>query len=126
MDRALILAAILAAVCIASVFARAVVRRRHHIERIDPADFAPGSSVVVFTSPYCHGCRQWLDALEEDAVTAHAIDISERPDAAARYRISSTPRIAVVEPSGAVVREFDHYSPRRSDLDQIVRLASAA
>lgn len=125
MDRALLLVVIVIAVCVLSVFARAAIHRRHHIERIDAVDFEPGSKVVVFTSPYCHGCRQWLDALSEDAVAAHAIDIGERPEAAAKYRISSTPRIAVIDQSGGVLREFDHYAPRRSDLDQIVRLTRA-
>lgn len=126
MDRALLLAIIVIAVSVFSVFARAAIRRRHHIERIDTEDFEPGSKVVVFTSPYCHGCRQWLDALTEDNVVAHAIDIGEQPDMAAKYRISSTPRIAVVDASGGVMREFDHYAPRQSDLDQIIRLSRAA
>ena len=126
MDRALLLAIIVIAVCIVSVFARAAIRRRHHIERIDVTDFAAGSQVVVFTSPYCHGCRQWLDALREDHVVAHAIDIGEHPQAAAKYRISSTPRVAVVNESGSVLREFDHYAPRRSDLDQIIRLTRSS
>lgn len=123
MDRVLLLAIIVASVCVLSVLARAAIKRRHHIELIDAEDFAPGSSVVVFTSPYCHGCREWLDALGEDGVSAHAIDIGERPDAAAKYRISSTPRVAVIDDSGAVLREFHHYAPRRSDLDQIIRLS---
>lgn len=122
MDRALLLAVIIASVCVLSVIARAAIRRRHHIELIDSADYAPGTSVVLFTSPYCHGCRQWLDALGEEAVSVQAIDIGERPEAAAKYRISSTPRIAVIDRSGSVLREFDHYAPRRSDLDQIIRL----
>jgi hypothetical protein len=125
MDRAVLLAIIVIAVCIVSVIARAAIRRRHHIDRIDDGDFAPGSDVVVFTSPYCHGCRQWLDALNEDEISAHAIDIGEQPEAAAKYRISSTPRVAVIDASGSVLREFDHYAPRRSDLDQILRLTRA-
>ncbi|MBJ7354762.1 MAG: hypothetical protein JHC98_08060 [Thermoleophilaceae bacterium] len=126
MDRAILLAVIVAAVCVLSVFARAAIRRRHHIEQIDTSDFESGSNVVVFTSPYCHGCRQWLDALSEDNVVAHAIDIGEQPGMAAKYRISSTPRIAVVDSSGSVLREFNHYAPRQSDLDQIIRLARAS
>ena len=56
----------------------------------------------------------------------HAIDIGEQPEAAAKYRINSTPRVAVIDESGSVLREFDHYAPRRSDLDQIIRLTRAA
>lgn len=126
MDRALLLVVIVVAVSVISVIARAAIRRRHHLEQIDTVDFEPGSKVVVFTSPYCHGCRQWLDALSEDEVVAHAIDIGERPEAAAKYRISSTPRVAVIDDTGGVLREFNHHSPRRSDLDQILRLTRAA
>jgi Flp pilus assembly protein CpaB len=121
-DRLVILLAIVAVAAIVGVLVNALIRRRHHIERIDPRDFTAGTSVVVFTSPYCHGCRQWIAALEEDGVPASTIDVSERPDAAARYRISSTPRIAVVAADGKVAREFFHYEPRRSDLDQIAQL----
>lgn len=125
-DRLLVLIVIVACAGAVGALANAALRRRHHIERIDTADFAAGTNVVVFTSPYCHGCRQWLDALAVDSVATSAIDIRERPDAAARYRISSTPRVAVVDASGSVIREFHHYAPRRHDLDQIVRLAASA
>ncbi|MBJ7458814.1 MAG: glutaredoxin family protein [Thermoleophilaceae bacterium] len=126
MDRALLLLIIVVVVCVFSAFARAAIRRRHHIEQFEVGDFAPGTQVIVFTSPYCHGCRQWLDALEEDTMRVEAIDIAERPQAAARYRINSTPRVAVIDDSGSVLREFSHYEPRRSDLDQIIRLTRAA
>lgn len=125
-DRLTILLVIIAAAVVLSAVANALLRRRSQIVRIDPADLAPSSQVIVFTSPYCHGCRQWLDALAEDNVTTQAIDIAKRPDAAARYRINSTPRIAVVDVKGIVLREFDHYAPRRSDLDVIGRLVAAA
>ncbi|MGK2877448.1 MAG: hypothetical protein ACSLFF_02545 [Solirubrobacterales bacterium] len=126
MDRALLLAILVLAVSVFSAFARAAIRRRHHIEQIDGSDFAPGTQVIVFTSPYCHGCRQWLDALEQDTMRVQAIDVGEQPQAAAKYRINSTPRVAVIDDSGSVLREFSHYEPRRSDLDQIIRLTRAA
>jgi hypothetical protein len=125
MDRVLTLAIVLAVVTVAAAMIRTALARRRDIDQIDPADFPAGSDVVVFTSPYCHGCREWLDALGEDSVDAHAIDISKRPEAAARYRISSTPRVAVIDDSGAVIREFDHHAPRRSDLDAIGRILAA-
>ena len=125
MDRLLVVAVIIVAVSIFSVILRALLRRRHAITAIDADDLEPGARVIVFTSPYCHGCRQWLDALDAEHVAAQAIDISERPDAAAKYRVGVTPRIAVVgESGGAVLREFDHYSPRRHDLDAIARLVA--
>lgn len=124
-ERVLILLAIVAAASLVGTLVNALIRRRHHIERIDPADFSADSRVVVFTSPYCHGCRQWIAALQEDGVATSTLDVAERPDAAARYRISSTPRVVVVAPDGKVAREFFHYEPRRSDLDQIAQLLAS-
>jgi hypothetical protein len=123
-ERILILIALVIFAALLSAMIKAFVRRRHHIEQIDPGELGPdgGTGVVVFTSPYCHGCREWIAALEQDSIATTRIDVAERPDAAARYRITTTPRVVVVEPSGAVLREFHHHEPRRSDLDQIVRL----
>jgi hypothetical protein len=127
MSRVLVIAAILVAVSIVSVIARAAIRRRHQIVAFDLADLEPGAQVVVFTSPYCHGCRQWLDALAEEHVSAQAIDVAERPEAAAKYKVGVTPRVAVVDQrGGAVLRQFDHYSPRRHDLDAIARIVARA
>lgn len=125
-ERLLILAILVASAATVGAIVNAYAHKRHHISQIDPADLDAGANVVVFTSPYCHGCRQWLDALEEDQVAATAIDIAKRPDAAARYKITSTPRVAVVDGGGSVLREFHHYAPRRHDLDQILRLAKSA
>lgn len=125
-ERFLILMILVGAAALVGACVNAYARRRHHIDRIDRADIEGNSNVVVFTSPYCHGCRQWLDALEEDRLSPAAIDIAKRPDAAARYRITSTPRVAVVDSSGTVLREFHHYAPRRHDLDQIARIANSA
>lgn len=121
-DRLLVVALILVVVIAVSVIATALLRRRHQIELIDPADLAADTDVVVFTSPYCHGCRQWIAALDEAGVATQAIDIGERPEAAARYRISSTPRVVVVDRRGTVTREFDHYTPREHDMDAIARI----
>jgi hypothetical protein len=128
-DRVVVLAAIVAAVIVVSAIARALLRRRHAITQVDPADISGASgrvATVVFTSPYCHGCRQWIEALGEGDLHPYAIDIGARPDAAARYKITATPRVAVVRTSdGAVLREFDHYTPRQHDLDAISRLIAA-
>lgn len=130
MDRLLILAAIVATVIVVSAIARALLKRRHAISRIDLADIAGAEgavATVVFTSLFCHGCKQWIDALGEGDLRPYAVDIGARPDAAARYKINATPRVAVVRTSdGVVLREFDHYTPRQHDLDAISRLISAA
>lgn len=125
MDRALILLAIALLIVAGSALVRATVGRRRRIDRIAPDDFSPGAKVILFTSPYCHGCRQWRDALAEDGIATEAIDIAERPDAAAAYRISSTPRLVAIDSSGTVLGDFGHHAPRRSDLDRIARLTSA-
>ncbi len=126
MDRTLTLAGLALFVVAISLAFRIVSKRRHAIARISVADLADLSAdplVVVFTSPYCHGCRQWLDELANREVPTHAIDLAEHPEAAARYRINHTPRVAVVRSAtGIVIKEFDHYSPRRHDLDSIVKL----
>lgn len=125
MDRLLILAVVIASIAIVSAVVRATIGRRRNIERIASEDFAPGTNVVLFTSPYCHGCRQWLDALDGDGVTTTTIDIGSRPQTAATYGISSTPRLVVIDREGTVRGDFAHHTPRRSDLDEIVRLANA-
>jgi hypothetical protein len=129
-NRLLVLAAIVVAVILISAVARTLLRRRHAITHIDLADIADASgetATVVFTSPYCHGCRQWIEALGSGDLRPYAIDIGARPDAAARYKINATPRVAVVRTSdGAVLREFDHYTPRQHDLDAISRLIATA
>lgn len=121
-ERAQILLLIVVCAGVLGALANALLKRRHQIDAIDASDLAGDARVVLFSSPYCHGCSQWLAALEEDSIATAKIDISERPDAAARYRISSTPRVVVVERDGTVAKEFHHYEPRRSDLDQIIRL----
>lgn len=121
-ERLLILAGVIFVAALAAAAINASVRRHHHIDRIDPDDIEGPADVVVFTSPYCHGCSQWLAALAEDSVATATIDIGKRPDAAARYRITSTPRVVVVDRGGVVVREFHHHAPRRSDLDRILSL----
>ncbi len=124
-QRLLLIGVMLACVIVVSAIAKSVISRRHRIDRIGRADLEAGADVVVFTSPYCHGCRQWLSALDEVGVSAQAIDIGERPDAAARYRISATPRVLVVDGDGRTVREFHHYMPREQDLDAVARLLRA-
>lgn len=132
MNRLIVLAAIVVVVVIFTVIARAFLYRRNAIQLIDPADLgaarggpAGGAQrqVVVFTSPYCHGCREWLSALEAEGTTPVALDIAARPELAARYRINVTPRVAVVRSdNGEVLGEWDHYAPRAHDIERVTRL----
>lgn len=129
MDRSIVLVLLVVLIVAVSLTARALSKRRHAIAQIDLADLGsddPDPVVVVFTSPYCHGCRQWIDELAERSLPAHAIDLAEYPGAAARYKINATPRIAVTSSrTGVVLKEFDHYTPRRHDLDAIERIVNA-
>lgn len=124
-ERLLILGAIVACAAILGMLLNALIRKRHHIDRIDPAELAGGERVVLFTSPYCHGCKQWLEALDEAAIGVKTIDIAARPDAAARYKISSTPRVVALAADGDVLGEFHHYEPRESDLDRLRALTKS-
>lgn len=131
MDRLVVLAAIMVAVMILTASARTILHRRHAIRLIDPADLGADSAgaaagnrrVVVFTSPYCHGCREWISALEAVGAEPMALDIAARPELAARYRINVTPRVAVVRAgTGEVLGEWDHYAPRAHDVERVKRL----
>lgn len=129
MDRFVLAGLLVAAVVIVSIAVRLISRRRHALPQIDPAELAGSTgpnAAVIFTSPYCHGCKQWIEQLGEAGVSPLQIDIAQRPDAAARYRINATPRIAVVRVAdGAVLREFTHYTPRAHDIDAVRALAGS-
>lgn len=126
MDRGLTLVAIAALTLAVSLVFRALSHRRHAIRSIDPAHLADARgplAAVVFTSPFCHGCREWIDALTAHGLAPLALDVVARPELAARYRINATPRIAVVRTAdGEVLGEWDHYSPRAHDVDRVVSL----
>ncbi|MFY9489086.1 MAG: hypothetical protein WAP35_10400 [Solirubrobacterales bacterium] len=124
-DRLIVLAAIAVGIAIVTLIARAALHRRHALRMIDPADIGRPTvdSLVVFTSPYCHGCRQWVDAIEDLGVEPIQIDVAARPELASKYKISVTPRVVAVRASdGIVLSEWDHYSPRPHDLDNAVRV----
>jgi hypothetical protein len=126
MDR-LILVAVLAGVVVAVSLAIRWATDRHRALRwIDPDDLGDGSGgrvALVFTSPYCHGCKLWVEMLGERGIDAVTIDVSLRPDLAARYKINSTPRVAVVRRrDGEVLRDISHYTPREHDLDAVSSL----
>jgi hypothetical protein len=129
-DRLIVLAAIIAAVIVVTVLARAALRRRHAIPSIELSDLGDvagdGAVVVVFSSPLCHGCAEWRRALDAASIPSTSIDIVANARAANRYRIKTTPHVAVVDSAdGAVLREFEHYTPRAGDLASIARLVAS-
>lgn len=130
MDRLAIAALLVGAVVALSFAFRWASNRRHSLQQIDPAEVevATGArAVVIFTSPYCHGCKQWIEQLGEAGVVPVEINLGDRPDAAAQYKIHTTPRVAVVRTAdGDVLREFTHYAPRAHDVDAVLALMADA
>ncbi|MBJ7348371.1 MAG: hypothetical protein JHC87_07355 [Thermoleophilaceae bacterium] len=128
MDRLAIAALLVGTVVVLSFAFRWASNRRHSLQRIDPAEFDGGTdarAVVIFTSPYCHGCKQWIEQLGDAGVVPIEINLGERPEAAAQYKIHTTPRVAVVRTvDGDVLREFTHYAPRAHDVDSVVALVT--
>ncbi|MBI5310666.1 MAG: hypothetical protein HZB14_06525 [Actinobacteria bacterium] len=127
MDRGIILLALVVVTVAFSLAFRALSHRRHAIGTIDPEHLSEASQsgrrAVVFTSPYCHGCREWIDALGDEGQTPLVLDVVAHPELAARYRINSTPRVAVVDTAdGTVLREWDHYTPRAHDVERVLAL----
>jgi hypothetical protein len=123
MDRLLLAAVLVVVVVGVSLAIRYVAHLRHAIHWIDPADLGDGAEprvAIVFTSPYCHGCRQWVEELSTREISAVTIDVAQQPQLAARYKVNSTPRVAVVRRSdGEVLRDLSHYTPREHDLDAV-------
>lgn len=125
MDRALVVAGLLAAVALAAVL---LARRpRAAPRRIDPADFElerdGGVAVVGFSSPYCVPCREWEAALGMAGIDFVKVNVSERPDLATRYRIASTPLVlAVRRDDGRVVAAY-HEGPRQGEPERLAELA---
>lgn len=124
-ERLLILAAVVLCVSVASVLIRRALTKRRAILWIDPQDIDSRARIVVFTSPYCHGCQQWVEEFGRQQLNVATINIGERPESAARYGVNSTPRVVVVEDGGAVLGEFHHHTPRLSDLDEIRQLLAS-
>ncbi len=130
MDRLILVAVLAAVVVTVSLAIRWAANRRRALHRIDPGDLGDGPDgrvALVFTSPYCHGCRLWVEMLGERGIEPVTIDVSQRPELAARYKITATPRVAVVRRrDGEVLRDISHYTPREHDLDAVSSLLARA
>jgi hypothetical protein len=85
--------------------------RSHQLERIDPADLGPmssvngaGNTVVAFSHPLCTECRELESTLKAERRPFVRIDVRERPDLARKYGIALVPTLVEVTPAGVVVR----------------------
>jgi thiol-disulfide isomerase/thioredoxin len=127
MDRLYITLALLSAVTAASLY----VRRREAPAAPDRVDLrelglarGTGVGVVGFSTPYCLPCQHWEAALAELPVPFMKVDLSERPELAKRYDVSSTPLILAVSlADGTVVDAFDG-DPERDAVERLVQLAA--
>lgn len=84
------------------------LKARQSTHRIDPKDVPGGLSgpltVVYFTSRYCIECADIPGIVQAAApeLRAVALNVSERPALATRYRLTATPTIHVVDEEGHV------------------------
>jgi Glutaredoxin len=129
MDRALVVAALLAAVVVVALMLRARgSRTRGRPRRVEPDELGLNGGgavgVVGFSSPYCVPCRRWEEALGQAGIQFTKVDVSRRPDLARRYRISATPLVLAVRlPSGEVLESF-HDEPRRGQVERLRELTA--
>lgn len=126
MDRALVVAALLALVALAVVLLRRRSASSPRVEAVDPDELGLGGgrglAVVGFSSRYCIPCRQWEAALNEAGVRWSKVDVGARPGVARRYGVVTTPLVLAVElPSGRVVARFDD-APVDGQVERLAEL----
>jgi thiol-disulfide isomerase/thioredoxin len=100
-------------------------RRRGGELRFDPTDAGDSqlgarATFVQFSTEMCTRCpqvRRMLSsyAAESDGLNHVEVDLTNRPDLSARYRVLQTPTTFVVDRSGAVRARF-HGVPQRHAL----------
>lgn len=129
MERWLLAAGVVALVAGAWWASRRAREAARAPRRVDPADFGlergAGTAVVLFSSPYCLGCRQWAQALEDTGTPYLRFDVRERPDLARRYRVRQTPLVLAVRGSGEVAAAYDE-EPRPGDVSHVSALVAGS
>lgn len=128
MERVLIALLLLAAVTLAVALLRRS-RSGPAPARVDAAELGldgAGVGVVQFSSPRCHSCQRWHAELERAGVAATAVDVSERPELARRYRVRETPLVlAARESDGRVLAAYSG-EPEAARVDRLAELTGAA
>ncbi len=79
--------------------------RRGAVDRIDLAELgveAGRSAVVQFTHPLCSDCHALARRLADEGRAPVLVDVSRRPDLAAKYGVAVVPLAFEVAPDGAV------------------------
>jgi len=87
-------------------------------------DFAPGATLVQFSTEYCATCpgtRRYLQQVagERGGVEYHDVDLTHRPELAKRLHILQTPTVFVLDRGGRLVSRFGG-APRRPELTAVL------
>ena len=82
--------------------------------------FAPGATLVLFSTAYCATCpttRRLLEqvASERGGVRHHEVDLTHDPSLATKLRILQTPTVFVLDDRGRLTARFGG-APRRDAL----------
>lgn len=102
-------------------------RRRSGADAVDLTDLGVASgrvTLVQFSTETCARCPQVRRMLQGIA-TAHPgvdhadVDLTHRPDLAARHRVLSTPTTFVIGADGALVARFTG-APRPADVEDVL------
>ncbi|MCY7412794.1 MAG: thioredoxin family protein [Salinibacterium sp.] len=92
------------------------------------ARFAPGATLVQFSTQVCAACRAARTVLEQAAseyanVSHIDVDLTHRPDVAKRFRVMQTPTTLILDSKGTVRARIGG-APRagtiRAEIDRIL------
>lgn len=114
-------------------------RRSIKVSDLQPGDvgldaFSDVATIVQFSTEYCAKCpavRRALSALTDgdDALAYTDVDLTNRPELAAKFRVLQTPTVLVVDSQGAVVSRFAgaiDTTAVRSDIDRLKRATNVS
>jgi thiol:disulfide interchange protein len=89
---------------------------------------------VYFTASWCEPCQKmkyttWADREVEAALREFVpvkVDIDDRPDLARQYNVDGVPTFVVLDPGGAVIRDWSGASPPAEFLQELKRVGTGS